>query len=145
MPAIPSYAGGPRRRAITWERRDVVAEARPPATQKAHGTVGTDSGSARTPVSEVSSAVQTHRPHIEVVAAGLATLGKEVRRFDPHLVICSRPNTVEPGGSPAWVELPPNPEQLAEFCIDGQSFEIANPALEELSPDHRRDREAHPY
>ena len=80
----------------------------------------------------MASAVRTHRPHIEVVPAGLATLGEEVRRFDPHLVICSRPNTVEPGGSPAWVELPPNPERLAEFCIDGQSFKIANPALEEL-------------
>jgi hypothetical protein len=73
----------------------------------------------------MASAVRTHRPHIEVVAAGLATLGEEVRRFDPHLVICSQPNTVEPGSSPAWVELPPNPERLAEVCIDGQSFEAA--------------------
>jgi len=80
----------------------------------------------------MASAVRTHRPHIEVVAAGLATLGEEVRRFDPHLIICSQPNTVEPGGSPAWVELPPIPERLAEVCIDGQSFELDNPALEEL-------------
>jgi hypothetical protein len=49
----------------------------------------------------LESAVRTHRPHIEVVAAGLATLGEEVRGFDPHLVICSRLTTVDPGGSPA--------------------------------------------
>jgi hypothetical protein len=39
----------------------------------------------------------------------------DVARFDPQLVICSQPNTVDPGGRPAWVELPPDPVRLAEI------------------------------
>ena len=80
----------------------------------------------------MASAVRAHRPRVEVVVAELGTLGEKVARFDPHLVICSRPNTVDPGGRPAWVELPPDPEKLAKFCIDGRRSERANPALSEL-------------
>ena len=46
-----------------------MAKARRPAAQKAHGTVGTDGGSARTPVSEVSSAVQSPTTRIGAIAA----------------------------------------------------------------------------
>jgi hypothetical protein len=80
----------------------------------------------------MASAVRMHRPRVEVVAAGLGGLGKEVTRFDPHLVICSRPNTVDLGGRPAWVELPPDPDKLAEICIDGQHSMAFNPALKDL-------------
>jgi hypothetical protein len=73
-----------------------------------------------------------HRPHVEVVGTGLDTLEEEVGRFDPHLVICSRPNTVHPGSRPAWIELPLEPDQLAEFCLDGKRSEATNPALGEL-------------
>ena len=66
------------------------------------------------------------------MAAGLGGLGEEVARFDPHLVICSQPNTVDPGGRPAWVELPPDPERLAEICLDGERSGVINPALDEL-------------
>ena len=80
----------------------------------------------------MASAVRMHRPRVEVVAAGLGGLGEEVSRFDPHLVICSRANTVDLGGRPAWIELPPDPNRLAEICLDGQRSETFNPALEEL-------------
>ncbi len=53
-------------------------------------------------------------------------------RFDPHLVVSSRPYDVAPSGRPAWFELPPDPARWAEICLDGQTFELANPALEEL-------------
>src|SRR3712207_8414143 len=43
----------------------------------------------------MASAVRMRRPRAEVVAAGLGGLGEKVIRFDPHLVICSRPNTVD--------------------------------------------------
>ena len=79
----------------------------------------------------MASAVRTHRPHIEVVAAGLGGLGEEVARFDP-LPGNLQPNTVDPGGRPAWVELPPDPERLAEICLEGERSEVINPALDEL-------------
>ena len=80
----------------------------------------------------MAGAIRTHRPHIEVVAARLGGLEEEAARFDPHLIICSQPNTVDPGSRPAWVELPPDPERLAEICLDGERSEVINPALEEL-------------
>lgn len=80
----------------------------------------------------MASAVRMHRPAVEVVAAGLGGLGERVTRFDPHLVICSRPNTVDLGGRPAWIELPPDPDKQAEICVNGQHSETINPALEEL-------------
>ena len=80
----------------------------------------------------MASAVRMHRPRAEVVAAGLGRLEEKVTRFDPHLVICSRPNTVDLGGRPAWIELPPDPDKLAEICVDGQHSEATNPALGDL-------------
>jgi hypothetical protein len=80
----------------------------------------------------MAGAIRTHRAHIEVVATGLGALEEEVTRFDPHLVISSQLNTVDPGGRPAWVELPPDPERLAEICLDSERSEVINPALEEL-------------
>jgi len=73
-----------------------------------------------------------HRPHVVVAVARLDTLKDDVTRFDPHLVICSQPNTVESNGRPAWFELPPDPDRFAKLCFDGEHSETANPALEEL-------------
>jgi hypothetical protein len=73
-----------------------------------------------------------HRPRVEVAVTDLVRLGDEVAHLDPHLVVCRRPNTVQPNGRPAWFELPPVPDQSAEICVDGEHSQIPNPALEEL-------------
>jgi hypothetical protein len=57
---------------------------------------------------------------------------REIARFDPHLVIYSQPNTANPNGRPAWVELPLGPDQVARICLNGEYSESSNPALEEL-------------
>lgn len=80
----------------------------------------------------IARSIRLHRPRVEVSVAELARLGAEVARLDPHLVVCSRPNTVEPNGRPAWFELPPVPDRSAEICVDGERSETLNPALEEL-------------
>ncbi len=41
---------------------------------------------------------RTLRPGDEVEAAALGALGERVARFDPHLVIASLPNAVDPWG-----------------------------------------------
>ena len=46
--------------------------------------------------------------------------------------MCSRPSTVQHKGRPAWFELPPDPDKLAEICVDGQRSEAFNLALEDL-------------
>ena len=71
-----------------------------------------------------------HPPERYTLRGGVS-LGEEVARFDPPPGNL-QPNTVDPGGRPAWVELPPDPERLAETCLDGERSEVINPALDEL-------------
>ena len=52
----------------------------------------------------ISAGIQIVRPHVEVDISSLEALEESIERFDPHLVICSQPNTYDPGGRPAWVE-----------------------------------------
>ena len=80
----------------------------------------------------IASAIQAYRPHVEVAVARLDILKDEVTSFDPHLVICSQPNTVESNGRPAWVELPLDPDQITGICLNGEYSASTNPTLEEL-------------
>src|SRR5215208_3969972 len=52
--------------------------------------------------------------------------------FDPHLVVSSRPNTVDPGGRAAWYTLSPEPDGPSEACLGGRRSRRVNPPLEEL-------------
>ena len=65
-------------------------------------------------------------------AADLGPLRERVTRFDPHLVVASVPNAVDPGGRAAWVELSPDPERPSRACVGGQRWEALNPSLEDL-------------
>ncbi len=80
----------------------------------------------------IAAAIRVFRPRAEVVVVGLYALGDEVARFDPHLVICNQPNTVDPGGRSAWVELPVDPTRPARACVGGRYSESRNPLLDEL-------------
>ena len=78
-------------------------------------------------------AVRASRPGLEEVAlAHLRDLEAELERFDPHLVVSSRPNTFEVGGRAAWVLLSDDPEEPSEVCIDGRHRKLENPGLEEM-------------
>lgn len=80
----------------------------------------------------IAGAIRVLRPHAQGETAGLEALAEEVERLDPHLVICSRPNTVDPGGRPAWVELPTDPTRPARVCVGGRYSARTNPTLEVL-------------
>jgi hypothetical protein len=45
--------------------------------------------------------------------------GSILERFDPHLVVSSRPNTLEAVGRAAWGLLSDDPDEPSEVCIDG--------------------------
>ena len=78
-------------------------------------------------------AVRASRPGLEEVAlVHLRDLEAELERFDPHLVVSSRPNTFEVGGRAAWVLLSDDPEEPSEVCIDGHHRRLDNPGLEEI-------------
>jgi hypothetical protein len=80
----------------------------------------------------IADGIQILRPRAEVVAAGLDALKEEVRRFDPHLVICSLPVTAGYGDTLGWVELSLESSRPTVVCIEGRYSEQNNPTLEEL-------------
>ena len=77
-------------------------------------------------------AIRGHRPHLQAEIVQARGLEAQVGRFDPHLVICTRPNTVDPGGRVAWVRLSDDPDEPSEFCLGGQRWEAENPGVEEV-------------
>ena len=77
-------------------------------------------------------AVRASRPGLKVALTHLRELEAELERFDPHLVVSSRPNTFEVGGRAAWVLLSDDPEEPSEVCIDGRHRRLENPGLEEI-------------
>ena len=72
------------------------------------------------------------RPEAEVASCRLAEIGEQLEGFDPHLVVSSRPNTVDPGGRAAWYRLSPEPDGPSEACLGGRRSRRLNPPLEEL-------------
>src|ERR687896_1548197 len=78
-------------------------------------------------------AVRASRPGLEEVElAHLRDLEAELERFDPHLVVSSRPNTFEAGGRAAWVVLSDGPEAPSEGGIDGRYRRLEDPGLEQV-------------
>ena len=80
----------------------------------------------------IAAAIRVLRPHAEVETATLEALGEEMERFDPELVICSRPSTAAPGGTIAWVEISIESSRPSKICVDGRYSESTNPTLEVL-------------
>ena len=72
------------------------------------------------------------KPGAEVSLVQARELASEVVGFDPHLVVCNRPNAVDPGGRVAWVQLSDDPEEASEFCLAGRRWGAQNPGLEEV-------------
>ena len=72
------------------------------------------------------------RPEADVASCRLAEMGEQVENFDPHLVVSSGPNTVDPGGRAAWYRLSPEPDEPSEACLGGRRWRRLNPPLEEL-------------
>jgi hypothetical protein len=52
----------------------------------------------------IAAGIRILRPRAEVVTAELDALKDEVRRFDPHVVICSLPASAGHGDILGWVE-----------------------------------------
>ena len=80
----------------------------------------------------LEGAIRWLRPGVEVSLARAEDLKEEVRRGDPHVVVCNRPNAVNPGGRVAWVRIPTDPEEPSEFCLDGLRRTSRNPDFKEI-------------
>src|SRR5215212_2763356 len=70
----------------------------------------------------LAGAIRGLRPVVETAVVQVRELEAEVGRFDPHLVVCNRPNTFDLGGRLAWLRLSDEPEEPSEFCLAGRRW-----------------------
>ncbi len=73
----------------------------------------------------LAAVIRVLRPHVKVKSANLDELREEIERLDPQLVICTRPNQTNPGGTPAWVELSLDRHRPTKICLGGRYSERA--------------------
>ncbi len=95
----------------------------------------------------IARAMGELRPDLEVRPAPLAEIDRELRGFDPHVVVCSRRNGKPPGGRGAWVQVPTDDEaddeeRLARLCLDGERWDTEGPTLGEILAERGRDAPA---
>ena len=77
-------------------------------------------------------AIRGLHPDADVAVCSLAEIVEQLESFNPHLVVSSRPNTVDPGGRPAWYRLSAEPVEPSEACLGGRRWRRLNPPLEAL-------------
>ena len=85
----------------------------------------------------IARALAELRPDLEVRPAPLAEIDRELRGFDPHVVVCSQLNGERPGGRGAWVQVPTDDEtdeegRLARLCLEGERWDTEGPTLGEI-------------
>jgi hypothetical protein len=85
----------------------------------------------------IARAIRELRQGLEVRSIVLEELEQELVRFDPHVVVCSRPNGTHPSTRGAWVQIPSDDgleddERLARICLDGEHWRTDGPPLSEL-------------
>ena len=82
----------------------------------------------------IAKAIEDLRPHLQVRAVALGAMEEALARFDPHVVICSCPSAeYQSGGSrAAWVEMPVEPSQAGDVCLDGEHEGRVNPDLRKV-------------
>ena len=85
----------------------------------------------------IARALAELRPDLEVRPAPLAEIGRELRCFDPHVVVCSETAEGHPGGRGAWVQVPTDDgayddRRLARLCLEGERWDTEGPTLGEI-------------
>jgi hypothetical protein len=90
----------------------------------------------------IARALRKLRPHLEVRHAPLDDLDAQLRFFEPHVVVCSLPNSAVTGPDPiasarsasrgAWVTAPVDTSRPAEICLDGEVWNTDGPPLSEV-------------
>ena len=74
----------------------------------------------------IAAAIQISRPHVEVECVELDALEEKLRTFNPLVVICSLPLTVDLYEAPGWVELSLDLGRPTMVTIKGHQVEQSN-------------------
>ncbi len=80
----------------------------------------------------LAAAISAGRPHTLVLCCLLEDIEERVTNFDPHVVICSKPNVVDPGDRPSWMEIAIEARELSELCLAGDCSQEINPDLSRI-------------
>ena len=83
----------------------------------------------------IARALAELRPDLQVRRAPLAEIGRELRDFDPHVVVCSETDDGHPSGRGAWVQVPTDDGadgRLAHLCLEGEHWATEGPTLGEI-------------
>jgi hypothetical protein len=80
----------------------------------------------------IAAGICVLRPRTEVETAPMRELEEQIERFDPQLVICSRPNTLASRRCAGWVELALDPTRPTKICVAGRYSKRTNPAIDVL-------------
>ncbi len=80
----------------------------------------------------IAAGIRILRPRADVATATPAEIEGEIESFDPQVVVCGRPGIADPGGVPAWVELPVEPGRPARIRAGGSRRTSVNLELEGL-------------
>jgi hypothetical protein len=95
----------------------------------------------------IARALRKLRPHLEVRHAPLDDFDAQLRFFEPHVVVCSLPNSAAEGEANgaedpiasarsasrgAWVMAPIDTSRSAEICLDGEVWNTDGPYLSEV-------------
>lgn len=80
----------------------------------------------------IARVIRELRPSIEVTVAEAGTLGEEVGRLLPELVISSRAKSLSLACKPAWIELSLEHGRPSRICVGGGCSESQDLTLGEL-------------
>jgi hypothetical protein len=80
----------------------------------------------------LAAAIRILRTDVEVLTIELERISGAMKRFEPDIVIASRPEQANTEGVSAWVELSPDPSQASKVNVNGDYSEIVNPTLDKL-------------
>lgn len=74
----------------------------------------------------IAAAIQISRPDVEIECVELYALEEKLRNFDPLVVICSLPLTVDRYEAPGWVEISLDPGRPTMVTIKGHHVKQSN-------------------
>lgn len=80
----------------------------------------------------IAVAVQTLRPYIEVILVAPEDLDREVKRLEPHLVVCSELTTTVQERSLAWILLYPEGKTQVVISMARQTTTVNDLEFERL-------------
>lgn len=90
----------------------------------------------------IATVLRISLPDHEVFEADPADLNREILRFRPDLVICSRVTHLVEERVPNWIELYPDCEPLSTFCLGGERYTKEQVDLSDLLAVATRNRRA---